>query len=214
MADKFPKLVLSHKGEVIEEYPVDIERITIGRHADNSISIDDLAVSARHALIVTFFSRDRNSMIQDLGSTNGTLVNKKEIKTHLLQHGDIIEIGQHQLTYLDNTAQSPDEMEKTMIISGREAAASAAPPPPARLRMLNGPEGGKQIELTGPNTAIGEEGGQRAVIQKRSKGYFLTHLWGATFPLVNGRLIGAQGHALQDHDVIKVAGIKAEFLLG
>jgi hypothetical protein len=51
------------------------------------------------------------------------------------------------------------------------------------------------------------------VIAKRPHGYFITHVEGAQFPVVNGKTLDAQAHQLVDHDVIEIAGIKMEFFL-
>jgi hypothetical protein len=51
------------------------------------------------------------------------------------------------------------------------------------------------------------------VIAKRPQGYFITHVEGASFPVVNGKQLDAQAHALNDHDVIELAGVKMEFYL-
>ena len=48
------KLVLSFQGRVLEDFPLDKERVTIGRAADNDICIENLAVSGRHAAVETF----------------------------------------------------------------------------------------------------------------------------------------------------------------
>jgi len=49
------------------------------------------------------------------------------------------------------------------------------------------------------------------VITKRPNGYFITHVEGATFPTLNGASMGGQAHALGDHDLIEIAGVKMEF---
>ena len=54
---------------------------------------------------------------------------------------------------------------------------------------------------------------QVAVIAKRPHGFFITHVEGAQFPIVNGESLDAQAHQLKDHDVIEIAGIKMEFFL-
>jgi len=49
------------------------------------------------------------------------------------------------------------------------------------------------------------------VITRRPQGYFITHVEGATLPVLNGKALDAQAHALSDHDVIELAGVKMEF---
>jgi len=54
---------------------------------------------------------------------------------------------------------------------------------------------------------------QVAVLTRRPQGYFITHVEGAARPTVNGAQIGPAPHALKDHDVIELAGVKMEFFL-
>ena len=76
------KLILSMDGLVLKEIPLTKERTTIGRKPHNDIQIDNLAVSGEHAAIITILN---DSFIEDLGSTNGTMVNGKPIKKHFLR---------------------------------------------------------------------------------------------------------------------------------
>src|SRR4030095_145882 len=88
------KLILSVDGQVLKEYPLTKERTLIGRKAHNDIQIDNLAVSGEHAAIITILN---DSFIEDLGSTNGTMVNGKPVKKHFLQNKQVIEIGKPRL---------------------------------------------------------------------------------------------------------------------
>lgn len=92
-------------------------------------------------------------------------------------------------------------------------AAPAAATPVAVIQILNGPNLGKELELTKNLTTLGKPGVQVAVLARRPHGYFITHVEGGSFPLVNGATIGEQPHQLNDHDVIELAGIKMEFYL-
>jgi predicted component of type VI protein secretion system len=245
------KLILSLDGSVIREFPLDKERITIGRKAQNDVQIENLAVSSEHACIVTILN---DSFLEDLGSTNGTLVNGNPIKKHILQNNDLIEIGKYKLKYVNDgpvAAQpSGEDFERTMVL--RPAAApprpAAAPPPalaPAEeqqaapeavtvrmpvaepasvatpapapavlqacIQIMSGPGAGKELLLTKNLTTLGKPGVQVAVITKRPQGYFITHVEGAKFPVLNGRTLDTQAHALGDHDLIEIAGVKMEF---
>ena len=121
------KLILSVDGQVLKEYQLTKERTLIGRKPHNDIPIDNLAVSGEHAAIITILN---DSFIEDLGSTNGTMVNGKPVKKHFLQNNDVVEIGKHKLKYFNDapTAATAADFEKTMIIRN---PAKAAPPPPA-----------------------------------------------------------------------------------
>jgi UDP-N-acetylmuramyl tripeptide synthase len=95
------------------------------------------------------------------------------------------------------------------------AAAPAAAPalPLGAIQILSGGNAGKELELTKTLTTLGKPGVQVAVIARRPHGYFITHVEGASFPVVNGKALDSQAHQLADHDVIELAGTKMEFFL-
>ncbi|MBL8379894.1 MAG: FHA domain-containing protein [Burkholderiales bacterium] len=240
------KLILSMDGLVLKEITLTKERTTIGRKPHNDIQIDNLAVSGEHAVIVTILN---DSFLEDLGSTNGTLVNGQPIKKHFLQPNDVIELGKYKLKYINEApkAAAAADFEKTMVLRpgamppARPAAAPAAapaatataamapaagataampaaapppPPTPARqgaIQLLSGANVGKELLLTKALTTLGKPGVQVAVITRRPQGYFITHVEGASFPIVNGKTLDAQAHPLNDHDVVEIAGTKMEF---
>ncbi len=257
------KLILSLEGSVIREVTLDKERVTIGRKPQNDVQIENLAVSGEHACIVTILN---DSFLEDLGSTNGTLVNGNPIKKHILQNNDVIEIGKYKLKYIgDQPAAghtSVEDFEKTMVMRSPKVAAPRAfgdtqgvgvptaggPSPAARvltvttppmrapatasapapaaaprpavhdhmlaaIQILTGPGAGKEMELTKNLTTLGKPGVQVAVITRRPQGYFITHVEGTVYPVVNGKVLDAQAHPLRDHDVIELAGVKMEFFL-
>ncbi|MGH6628945.1 MAG: FHA domain-containing protein, partial [Burkholderiales bacterium] len=109
------KLILSLDGQVIKEFTLTKERSTIGRKPHNDVQIDNLAVSGEHAIIMTIL---KDSFLEDLGSTNGTLVNGQPVKKHFLQNNDIIEIGKYKLKYVNEApaSMSQVEFEKTMVL--------------------------------------------------------------------------------------------------
>ena len=262
------KLILSMDGLVLKEIPLTKERTTIGRKPHNDIQIDNLAVSGEHAVIVTILN---DSFLEDLGSTNGTVVNGNAIKKHFLQNNDVIELGKYKLKFVGEAAPAAGaggdkaDFEKTMVLrpSAMKAAADQAKamasnpggaqaavaqraaavqqaaatatasgiadvkdatktvPPAAKpagqplgaIQLLSGANAGKELELTKPLTTLGKPGVQVAVLTRRPQGYFITHVEGANRPNVNGQQIGPAPHALKDHDVIELAGVKMEFFL-
>src|SRR3954469_12360894 len=124
------KLILSMDGLVLKEIPLTKERTTIGRKPHNDIQIDNLAVSGEHAVIVTILN---DSFLEDLGSTNGTVVNGSPIKKHFLQNNDVIELGKYKLKFVGEAAPAAAggekaDFEKTMVLrpSAMKAAAAAA----------------------------------------------------------------------------------------
>lgn len=94
------KLQFSLDGNSLGEFELNKERITIGRRPANDIHIDNLAVSGEHAAITTI---GNDSFLEDMNSTNGTLVNNKQVKKHVLQHNDVIGFGKYQLVYINPT---------------------------------------------------------------------------------------------------------------
>src|SRR5205823_8686520 len=115
-------------------------RTTIGRKPHNDIQIDNLAVSGEHAVIVTIL---QDSFLEDLGSTNGTVVNGQPIKKHFLQNNNIIELGKYKLRYVNETvagqAKAAD-FEKTMVLRpGSVKAATPAPAPAAAAAPVAAP---------------------------------------------------------------------------
>ena len=293
------KLILSLEGSVIREIPIDKERIMIGRKPQNDVQIENLAVSGEHACIVTILN---DSFLEDLGSTNGTLVNGNQVKKHILQNNDVIEIGKYKMKYVVEAAAAghapAEDFERTMVMRAPKAPASApkpaaapaapaaaapkpapapvpaaaapkpapapapspapaaaapkptpapvpAPAAPAAaapkpapapapalpsapapkpaapaeapalsaLLILTGGNAGKEIELTKNLTTLGKPGVQVSVITRRPQGYFITHVEGASFPVVNGKALDAQARQLNDHDVIELAGVKMEYFV-
>jgi len=93
------------------------------------------------------------------------------------------------------------------------APAAAPRQPVGTIQLLSGANAGKELELLKPLTTLGKPGIQVAVFTRRPHGYFITHVEGAQQPAVNGQSIGNAPHALKDHDVIELAGVKMEFFL-
>lgn len=85
--------------------------------------------------------------------------------------------------------------------------------PLGAIQILSGNNAGKELELTKGLTTLGKPKIQVAVIARRPQGYFITHVEGETFPVINGISVGAQAQALKDYDVIELAGIKMTFFL-
>ena len=226
------KLILSMDGLVLKEIVLNKERMTIGRRASNDVQIDNLAISGEHAAVVTILE---DSFLEDLNSTNGTLVNGQPIRKHFLKDGDLIEMGKYKLKYVveQPSAIETEEYGKTVFQpEGEAAAATTAPPaaepvvsatsvmatqpmtlPAAALQILNGANAGRELALTKTLTTLGRPGVQVAAITRRPHGYFIAHVEGAQFPVVNGQALDAQARALRDHDIIELAGTKMEFFL-
>ncbi|HEV8686098.1 MAG TPA: FHA domain-containing protein [Gaiellaceae bacterium] len=93
-----PALVVrSGGGRSGETFPLEGERVTVGRSPDCDIFLDDVTVSRKHAAL----TKDGNGFsIQDEGSLNGTFVNRRRVEGAQLEDGDEIQIGKYRLTFL------------------------------------------------------------------------------------------------------------------
>jgi hypothetical protein len=92
-----PALVIrAGGGRAGESFPVDRERMSIGRRPDSDVFLDDVTVSRDHALLV---NRGDAWYLDDCGSLNGTYVNRSRIDSHRLEEGDELQIGKYKLTY-------------------------------------------------------------------------------------------------------------------
>ena len=90
-------VIRSGGGRAGEGFPISGERMTIGRSPDAEVFLDDVTVSRNHALLV----RRRDGLyIDDLGSLNGTYVNRSRIESHKLVDGDELQVGKYKLSYL------------------------------------------------------------------------------------------------------------------
>ncbi|HEY0913412.1 MAG TPA: FHA domain-containing protein [Solimonas sp.] len=246
------KLIVTDSSGQTKDFPLSKERVTIGRHADNDIPLNDKAVSGHHAVVITIL---QDSFLEDLDSTNGTQVNSKQIAKHPLSHGDVISIGRNTLRYEGEGQGADDDFEKTMILKpGQFGAAfdaqvnkaTGAPAPAAaslgsslghshghspapslsatntpkpilgKLRVVSGPNQGKELELSKALTTIGKPGVQVAAITRRADGYYIVHVGGqagGAKPLVNGQSLDTQARKLSDGDVVELAGTQMKFLI-
>jgi FHA domain len=92
-----PALVIrAGGGRVGESFPVQGERMRIGRRPDSEVFLDDVTVSRDHALLI---HRGDAWHLDDCGSLNGTYVNRSRIESHRLQEGDEVQIGKYKLTF-------------------------------------------------------------------------------------------------------------------
>lgn len=75
---------------------LDTERTLAGRHPTADIFLDDVTVSRRHA---EFLAHEDGYIVRDVGSLNGTYVNRERIDSAVLAAGDEVQIGKYRLTY-------------------------------------------------------------------------------------------------------------------
>lgn len=112
-----PKLVHTREGQFIEDITLQEGSWLIGRHPECGIWVDDETVSGKHALLTVGESVYMEGLldvhIEDQGSTNGTTVNDKKIKRHMLKHGETIKIGSHEFAMVDEATRG---FETTTVI--------------------------------------------------------------------------------------------------
>jgi pSer/pThr/pTyr-binding forkhead associated (FHA) protein len=102
------KLALQYEGIVLKEYALGTG-VTIGRLPDNAVIIDNPAVSGHHARV---YLEGNQVVLEDLRSTNGTFVNGRPVTRQVLQHGDEVLVGKHQLVF-DRTAVEEQPVSTT-----------------------------------------------------------------------------------------------------
>ena len=223
------KVILMFKDQVLQEFPFFRESMTIGRKPENTIQIDNLAVSGLHAKIDKTGS---NFILTDLQSTNGTFVNDNKISSHSLKDRDKILIGKHVLLFLGSETDQAEQgsMDKTMILdtakqrellAKQEAVAGKAKKQIGILSFLGGSEI-DDIKLTKKFIRIGKAdncevklsgmfmGATAATISKRPSGYIITFTGGMTKLKVNGQVV-KDNVQLNDYDTIELGSYKLQF---
>jgi len=219
------KLILTLDGEVINEYSVDDKPISVGRKHGNDVQLNDLTISGRHALITP--SATNEVTVEDLASTNGTLVNGIHVDKTTLKHGDIIQVGHHQFTFLNDGESKYEptmfikaEMDETqMVLPEWESRAEAIKGQPlAGLRTLNGPLAKTVMELRKAFSTVGFQGKKLALISRGLDGYTITQIRksnksrrGTDQPTLNGEPLSAKSIDLKPGDIINIAGFEVEF---
>ncbi len=126
------RLILEFNREVVKDYPLRSRGITIGRHEDNTIVLDNPRVSGYHARIDKTGS---DYILTDLQSTNGTFVNNENVVSRKLLHGDRVRIGEHLLLFV-GTEKAKVEAEReniplnqTVIIGAKPKSKTVSPLP-------------------------------------------------------------------------------------
>lgn len=227
------KLTISLNGSVLGNYFLEKERFVIGRRPSCDVQINDQGISKEHIAILTV---GNDQIVEDLGSTNGTQVNGQNVKRHILQNGDVIEIGRYCLKFVNAKAMPDMDFDKTLMIpafdrtklkeegilkeataesietAGANARNTRGAFPLAAVRGIAGHAAGQEIELTRVITRFASSG-QSAIITRRPMGYYITHVAGKRRPIVNGKAVGEEAQALENLDQIEVGAEKLQFYL-
>ena len=200
------------------EIRLDQQRITIGRRPDNDICLPYPAVSGEHAVILTILD---DSFLEDLGSTNGTLVNGAAVAKYFLRDRDEIDIGRHILVYCadDSATVERPRAQATMSDAQGDLPSPPAPKPfpfgdgePA-LKVVSGAKAGRIVALVKDETLIGRPGVQVVALRRTSDEVRVVPVEGASAPSVNGVRVVPQGQPLAIGDIVEVAGAKMEVIV-
>jgi general secretion pathway protein A len=92
------RILLASEGKTVVERELKPGRLVIGRTPDNDLQIDSKFISRHHCQIVT---QPDACLIEDLNSTNGIFVQSKRVRRHNLNDGDVVQVGQHEIMYID-----------------------------------------------------------------------------------------------------------------
>ena len=230
------RLILTFNKQVIKEFPFLKGSVTLGRLDDNTIIVDNLAVSGYHARID---KTGDDFILTDLQSTNGTFVNDKKVTSHKLTHGDNIVIGKHVILFVgtgkgkaDGADPAKMDMDKTMMLDTAKQrellAKQKAAPTPAQavdkigvITSIDGSDLG-EFELSKKLTKIGKAdtseirlsgllmGATAATISRRPSGYTISFAGGLSKLKVNGDVV-KDSVSLKDFDTVEVGSFKFQF---
>lgn len=225
------RLILTLNNKVLNSCNVPPDRkVTVGRHNDNMLVIDNMAVSAHHA---TFHFQDNKLIVTDLGSRNGTLVNNSKITEYRLAHQDWVTVGKfiiivdlHDSLSLESAAEdlmsksAEDFGDQTMLLDRQEGQerwvgfdylffhSTVREDLELSDKMVSiGKNRDADIRVTGLWSLFA--GSPSAVITRQDKDYFISHAGGQLKPKVNGMSVTEQTK-LKHQDIITVGSVKVE----
>jgi hypothetical protein len=235
-----PKLTLQFEGRLLKEYAVGVG-LTIGRSPDNTVIIDNPAVSGHHARL---FSESGAVILEDLNSTNGTFVNGQHTTRRVLRSGDVLMVGKHQLVFentqewsapppqlpaLGDTVYLDTKQHRALLSSldetraqpqNRPAPKAAAPRRVGVLQVIAGHSEETEYDLDAHTSLIGKSEGSLV----RLHGWFKPAVALAIARSDDGYVATLMGgrttinnepldkrQALQDGDVLNVNGLVLEF---
>ncbi len=235
------KLILKYEDRALQEFVIGAEEVQIGRLPDNTMVIDNAAVSSRHALVMRV---GESYVVKDLASTNGTFVNDTRITECFLHDGDVVQVGKHTVLFINpNQPEAPKplpdlggtvfldtEAQRELLAKSPPQPAAAGspqprPPGPARpepgvLTVLAGTTDRAEYVLKGQMSVIGKS--DAALV--RLRGWFKPRVAvmvarkGADYvvsPVAGKPQVNdrpmADRQTLQDGDIIRVSGLTLQF---
>jgi predicted component of type VI protein secretion system len=182
------KIIITSEGQFVREVELVKERMTIGRKPHNDIVLDHRGVSSAHATITLMLD---DAILEDLGSTNGTLMKGEKVFRQKLSDGDKLTIANFDLEFL---ATPPKAM------------------PSGFVEVLNGAHAGKKIELAKPLVTVGKPGSYVVAIIYAAGTYTASRIEGELGPTVNGVVLDEASQRLTHGDVIDLGGTRMVFM--
>jgi pSer/pThr/pTyr-binding forkhead associated (FHA) protein len=182
------KIIITSEGKLVREVELVKERVTIGRKPHNDIALDHRAVSSSHATITLMLD---DAILEDLGSTNGTLMKGEKVFRQKLTNGDKVTIAIFDLEYLATPARAA---------------------PSGFVEVLNGAHAGKKMSLSKPLTTVGKPGAAVVAITYTGGHYAAARIDGESAPSVNGNALEDGALRLAHGDVIDLGGTRMVFL--
>lgn len=203
------KIIILEGEAVLQEIELDKQQLVIGRDANNGIHLGDISVSRRHAMLTCALDE---YFIEDLGSTNGTLLNDRAITKHILKSGDLLQIGDYVLRFERSETKGyvvDDDPEKTQVIRPTIPAEppelTVVVPKTATIRYFRGPKKGESEKIERSLYTLGKPGGDVAVIARRPQGFYLLKIGNDSYPTINNKRVDVGGGVkLNEGDVIEV----------
>lgn len=185
------KLILKFENSVLKEVRVGSSEVSIGRSPENSLVIDNPAVSHYHARV---FREEGRLMLEDFGSLNGTFVNGQRVKMVTLKPGDSVMVGKHTIvvtessepsglvTWTGDSRPAAPKINETVMLDTKArreflekvaAGGESSQIAPARVKVAtlvvrNGKTDRKEYALTDKLTVVGKS----AMATVKLKGWF------------------------------------------
>lgn len=216
------KLLITRAGEAPVHRFIDSERISMGRQPGCDLILDGNGVSKEHAVLLTI---GNDHILEDQGSTNGTLVNGQPIRRRILQNRDQIDIGPYRIQYVNQRAMSNMDFDQTMMFEGEKVAGGGGEAvvdtsrqrrnsgPLGGLRGVQGPRAGENILLDRVIRTLSRPDGSMAAILRRPKGYVIMRVSGPEPLRVNNRPVGEDWVDLATDDLINLGSDVYAFYL-
>lgn len=213
-----PQLIITAETGESTSLGLSDDAVTIGRRRDNALCLPHLSVSGYHARV---FSESGCPVIEDLQSTNGTVVNGRKVERHFLLHSDEIVIGTYTLKYSETFTSAPPQPDEMKNVTPMRSVTPIVDPhmeqiisEVAALRVASGAKSGSMLPLQKPLTTVGKSGGDIGAIAKKETGYYFLPMNAHTQPIKhNGKGVTPRIEIkLAGGDFIEIGGEYLEFV--